>query len=36
VIVATTARATGRTILTRDARARFAELPGVDARVVSP
>lgn len=34
LIVAASARATGRTVLTRDARARFADLPGVEARVV--
>lgn len=34
LIIAATARATDRTILTRDARARFDELPGVSARVV--
>lgn len=36
LIIAATARATERTILTFDARARFDELPGVDARVVMP
>ena len=35
LILAATARATGRTILTTDARARFDELPKVNARVVS-
>lgn len=35
LVIAATARATDRTILTRDARARFDELPGVQARVVS-
>ncbi len=35
LIIAATARATDRTILTRDARARFEDLPGVLARVVS-
>lgn len=34
LIVAATARASGRTILTTDERARFDELPDVDARVV--
>lgn len=34
LMIAATARATERTILTRDARARFDELPGVLARVV--
>lgn len=36
LIIAATARAADRTILTRDARARFDELPGVQARAVSP
>lgn len=34
LIIAATARATDRVVLTRDARARFDELPGVEARVV--
>lgn len=36
LIIAATARATDRILLTRDARARFDELPGVEARVVTP
>lgn len=35
LIIAATARCSGRTILTRDARARFDELPGVSARLVT-
>ncbi|MGH3614686.1 MAG: PIN domain-containing protein [Pseudonocardia sp.] len=35
LIIAASARATNRVLLTRDARARFDELPGVDARVVA-
>jgi tRNA(fMet)-specific endonuclease VapC len=35
VIVAATALATGRTILTTDERARFHELPNVAARVLN-
>jgi tRNA(fMet)-specific endonuclease VapC len=34
LIIAATARATGRTILTTDRRARFDELPSVSARLV--
>lgn len=34
LIIAATARSSGRTILTRDARARFDELPDVRARLV--
>ena len=34
LIIAATARATGRTLLTTDAQARFGDLPGVTARVV--
>lgn len=34
LIIAATARASGRTLLTSDARARFDELPGVTARLV--
>lgn len=34
LLIAATARATGRTILTRDESARFDELPGVSALVV--
>ncbi|MFD4430973.1 PIN domain-containing protein [Nocardia sp. NPDC058497] len=34
LIIASTARATGREIITTDRRARFDELPGVDARIV--
>lgn len=34
LIIAATARASDRTILTTDERARFAELPGVTARLV--
>lgn len=34
LIVAATARATGRTVLTTDERAQFADLPGVTARVL--
>lgn len=35
LIIAATARATDRTLLTTDARAGFDDLPGVDARVLS-
>ena len=35
LIIAATARATHRIVLTTDERARFAELPDVDARVVT-
>jgi len=35
LIVAATARATGRIIVTTDRHARFGELPGVDARTVA-
>lgn len=35
MIIAATARATDRTILTRDVSARFDELPGVSARVIT-
>ncbi|NUT97674.1 MAG: PIN domain-containing protein [Saccharothrix sp.] len=35
LIIAATARATGRTLVTTDSRARFDELPGVEVRVVS-
>jgi len=35
LIIAATARATGRTLLTTDAQARFGDLPGVTAHVVS-
>ncbi|UGT58292.1 type II toxin-antitoxin system VapC family toxin [Nocardia asteroides] len=35
LIIAATARATGRTVLTTDKRARFDELPGVEARLVN-
>lgn len=35
LIVAATGRATGRTILTTDRRARFGELPDVNARTIS-
>jgi tRNA(fMet)-specific endonuclease VapC len=34
LITAATARATGRVLVTTDARARFDDLPGVDARVL--
>lgn len=34
LIIAATARATGRTVVTTDRRAKFGELPGVDARLV--
>ncbi|GAA0898529.1 PIN domain-containing protein [Pseudonocardia zijingensis] len=34
LIVAAIARSSGRTVVTTDKRARFGELPGVDARVV--
>lgn len=34
LIIAATARATGRTLLTTDERARFGELPEINARVV--
>lgn len=34
LLIAATARATGRTLLTCDSRARFDELPGVTARLV--
>jgi tRNA(fMet)-specific endonuclease VapC len=34
LIVAATARATGRTLITTDERVRFDELPGVSARVI--
>lgn len=33
LIIAATARATGRTVLTTDGRARFGDLPGVSARL---
>lgn len=36
LIIAATASATGRTLMTTDTRARFAELPGVTSRVVEP
>ncbi|CAL9639306.1 tRNA(fMet)-specific endonuclease VapC [Actinosynnema sp. ALI-1.44] len=36
LIIAATARATGRTLVTTDSRARFDELPEVDVRLVSP
>jgi len=35
LIIAATAAATGRTVMTLDMRARFGELPGVEAIVVS-
>lgn len=35
LIIAATARATDRIVLTTDERARFAELPDVDARIVT-
>lgn len=35
LIIAATARATGRTLVTTDERARFAELPDVTARLVT-
>lgn len=35
LIIAATAKASGRTLLTTDARARFDDLPGVTARVLS-
>ena len=35
LIIAATARATGRTILTTDVQARFDELPDVNARVIA-
>lgn len=35
LIIAATARATGRTLVSTDERAQFAELPGVDARLLS-
>lgn len=35
LVIAATARATGRTLLTTDARAELGELPGVSVRVVS-
>lgn len=35
LIIAATARATGRTIVTTDSRARFASLPAVTARVIT-
>jgi tRNA(fMet)-specific endonuclease VapC len=35
LIVAASARATGRTVLTFDRRAAFADLPGVDVRVLA-
>lgn len=35
LIIAATARATDRTVLTRDARARFGDLPGVLARLLN-
>jgi tRNA(fMet)-specific endonuclease VapC len=34
LVVAATARSTGRTLVTTDARARFGELPGVEVRLV--
>jgi tRNA(fMet)-specific endonuclease VapC len=34
LIIAATARATGRTVVTADARARFAELPDVTAVLI--
>lgn len=34
LIIASTARATGRELITTDRRARFDELPGVEARIV--
>lgn len=34
LIVAAVARSAGRTVVTTDKRARFGELPGVDARIV--
>ncbi|MEU4448633.1 PIN domain-containing protein [Actinosynnema sp. NPDC050801] len=34
VIIAATARATNRTLVTTDGRARFGDLPGVDVRLV--
>lgn len=34
LIIAATARATGRTVVTTDKRADFGELPGVDVRLV--
>jgi tRNA(fMet)-specific endonuclease VapC len=36
LLVAATARSSGRTIVTTDEQARFGELPGVEARVVRP
>lgn len=36
LIVAATARATKRVLVTTDARAQFGELPGVEARVLGP
>jgi len=36
LIIAATARATGRTLLTTDERARFPELPDVSVRVIAP
>ncbi|GAA3459866.1 PIN domain-containing protein [Saccharothrix longispora] len=36
LIIAATARATNRTVVTTDERARFGELPAVAVRVVSP
>ena len=35
LMIAATARATGRMLVTTDAKARFGDLPGVDARVLS-
>ncbi len=35
LVIAATARATGRTLLTTDARAAFDDLPGVSVRVIS-
>ncbi|GLY65743.1 hypothetical protein [Amycolatopsis taiwanensis] len=35
LIIAATARATGRALVTTDARARFGDLPGVEARVLA-
>jgi tRNA(fMet)-specific endonuclease VapC len=36
LLIAATARSSGRTIVTTDAGARFGELPGVEARVIRP
>jgi tRNA(fMet)-specific endonuclease VapC len=35
LIIAATARATGRTLLTTDTQSAFAELPDVDARILT-